>query len=374
MGEQCPSATTRSDHLPSSLDSPSDLCIRLEKILKFILPVQTSFAFAGCARAQLPKGVNWNTWQVMPFPQFGGEATDERIVLSCLREFHTQGCDFLLLPQNLLSGLEKYAEVQLYLEQHCRRIFYDRELCAIYALQGIKNEPLRMTGAPDGLPLPPPEMIRLVSGLDNTAVFYWGGILAARWIKGILAKNALDINQFSTVLDFGCGCGRVMRHWQSLSGPQFFGTDYNPYLIAWCQRFLPFAAFQTNELVPPLPYADEQFDLLYTISIFTHLEERLQMLWMEELRRVLKPGGRLLLTVHGLTHLNQLNAEQRARFDSGELVVSRPEHSGDNECGAYHPESYVRRSLAKGFLVVDFIPGGAKDANQDVFLLQKPLA
>ena len=374
MGEERACTADQGDPPPLLPDQPLDQNDRLEKILKFVLPIQTSLAFAGCTSTRLPRWASWDTWQVAPFPQFGDDAMDERTVLVCLREFHAQGCDFLLLPRSTVSWLERHSEVQRYLEQHCRLIFHEYELCSIYALQTRKNEPLRMNGAPDGLPLPPPEMIRLVAGIENTAVFYWGGVLGARWIKGILAKNGLDINQFGAILDFGCGCGRVMRHWESLTGPQLFGTDYNPYLIEWCRRSLLFAQFQTNALAPPLSYEDGQFDLIYTISIFTHLEERLQMLWMEELKRVLKPGGKLLLTVHGLTHLKQLNVEQRARFEAGDVVVSRPEHSGDNECGAYHPEAYVRRSLAKEFVVVDFVPGGAKDANQDVFLLQKPLA
>ena len=371
MGERVSCTIDVADSVSPSFDQPQGQIDRLEQILRFVLPIQTSLAFAGCTRARLP---SWQGWRSLPFPEFSDDSVDDHAVLSLLRKFHAQGCDFLLLPQSVLCRLGKRASVQRYLEQHCRLIFHDDELCLIYALQEIKDQPLRLTGAPDGLPLPPPEMIRLVAGVDNTAVFYWGGILGARWIRGILTKNRLDINQFNAILDFGCGCGRVMRHWRSLTGPRLFGADYNPYLIDWCQHSLAFAEFKTNTLAPPLVYADGQFDLIYTISIFTHLEEHLQILWMKELRRILKPGGSLLLTVHGLTHLKRLNMEQRARFEAGELVVSRPEHSGDNECSAYHPESYVRRSLAKEFLLMDFVPGGAKDANQDVFLLQKPLS
>jgi SAM-dependent methyltransferase len=367
MEEQ--SAGAKSGHLFQTLpEQPSSLMARMGSALRFVLPPQTTLVFAGNALERPP---HVDAWRVAPFPQFGDESAAGATVLTRLQEFQERGCDFLLLPKTTFSWLERQVEVKRYLEQRCRLILHDPDLCTIHALQEAKAEPLRIHGAPDGLPLPPPEMIRLVAGIDNTAVFYWGGVLGARWIRGILAKNGLDITQCDTLLDFGCGCGRILRHWQALNGPQLFGTDYNPYLIQWCQRALPFVACQTNELAPPLPYEDGQFDLIYTISIFTHLEEQLQLLWMEELKRILKPGGRLLFTVHGLTHLHVLTAEQRALFEAGELVVSRPEHSGDNECSTYHPESYVRRVLAKEFLIVDFIPGGAKDANQDVFLVQK---
>jgi SAM-dependent methyltransferase len=364
-------AGTQSDCLSQTLpEQLSALMARIGSTLRFVLPPQTTLVFAGNALEHPP---HIDAWQVAPFPQFGDESTDGATVLARLQEFQKQGCEFLLLPQTTFAWVERQVEVTRYLAQRCRLVIHDPDLCTIYALQEMKAEPLRIQGAPDGLPLPPPEMIRLVAGIDNTAVFYWGGVLGARWIKGILAKNGLDINQCGALLDFGCGCGRILRHWKSLKGPQLFGTDYNPYLIHWCQRALPFVACQTNGLAPPLPYENGQFDLIYTISIFTHLEEQLQRVWMEELRRILKPGGRLLFTVHGLTHLHVLTMEQRARFEAGELVVSKPEHSGDNECCTYHPESYVRRVLAKEFLIVDFIPGGAKDANQDVFLVQKPI-
>lgn len=342
---------------------------RIGNLLRFVLPPQTTLAFAGSTIEQLP---NADAWQVAPFPQFGVESIDSATVLTRLQEFQQQGCDFLLLPQTTFSWLEQHGEVRSYLEQRCRLVVHEQTLCTIYALQEANDGPLRTQGAPDGLPLPSPEMIRLVAGVANTAVYYWGGVLGARWIKGILAKNGLDMNQFDALLDFGCGCGRIMRRWKSLTGPRLFGVDYNPYLIQWCRGALPFAEFQTNELAPPLPYENDQFDLIYTISIFTHLEEQLQALWMKELKRILKPGGRLLFTVHGSTHLPLLTVEQRTKFAAGELIVLRPEHSGDNVCCTYHPESYVRRVLAKEFLIVDFIPGGAKDANQDAFLVQKP--
>jgi hypothetical protein len=90
------------------------------------------------------------------------------------------------------------------------------------------------------------------------------------------------------------------------------------------------------------------------------------------LARVLKPGGVLLITVHGESRLCQMDPEDRQRFLSGQLVVKREAAVGTNVCGAYHPEQWVRDNLTKRFEVVDFIPRGARDANQDIFLLRKP--
>jgi ubiquinone/menaquinone biosynthesis C-methylase UbiE len=123
--------------------------------------------------------------------------------------------------------------------------------------------------------------------------------------------------------------------------------------------------------MPPLDYKDNQFDLIYVLSVFTHLPEGLGVNWINELTRVLKPGGLLLITLHGISRLYQLAPEEQQRFLAGQLVVTQSSSAGSNSCGAYHPEEYVRNVLAKGLEVVDFIPEGARDENQDIYLLRK---
>ena len=109
------------------------------------------------------------------------------------------------------------------------------------------------------------------------------------------------------MMDFGCGCGRVTRHLKDLPG-NVHGSDYNPHLVHWCAEHLPFGEFRTNDAEPPLPYDDDFFDFLYSISIFTHLDEPLQVPWMHELARVVRPGGLLLITVMGEDRLRSIPA------------------------------------------------------------------
>lgn len=191
-------------------------------------------------------------------------------------------------------------------------------------------------------------------------------------IHDVLRRNGVAADALKSILDYGCGCGRVIRHWPFDGAARLFGTDQNPRLIEWCQHHLPFASFDVNDLRPPLRYGNEAFDLVYALSVFTHMTEDLQLLWMEELRRVLRPGGYLLMTTHGASYLNQLDPAQQAEFRSGQLVVRNTEFAGSNECGAFHPEQYVREKLIDGFEVLDFVPEGAKgNPTQDVYLLRK---
>jgi SAM-dependent methyltransferase len=212
----------------------------------------------------------------------------------------------------------------------------------------------------------------LVDLSKEVAWYLHTGRMSHDSIQYAVERNGFHMEDFDSILDFGCGCGRVMRFWKSLKGPKLYGTDYNPQLIDWCQKKLGgFAEFKANHLTPPLDYADEQFDLIYVLSVLTHLPEELELDWMRELTRVLKPGGLLLITVHGESRLHQLDTDEQQRFLSGQLVVKQSESAGSNSCGAYHPQTYVRNVLAKGLDVVDFIPEGARDADQDIYLLRK---
>lgn len=234
-----------------------------------------------------------------------------------------------------------------------------------------KNARFINQGAPDGLPLPSPLLVCLVSGHHDLETFYNSGLQGADDIRSTLERNGLNINAFESILDFGCGCGRIMRHWKRLYGPRLYGTDYNPFLVKWCQKNLAFAEFKINKLTQRLEYEEGKFDFIYAVSVFTHLTEDLQKFWINELKRIVRACGYILITVHGRNRLHQLTGKERYEFESGKLVMLGGKYPGNNICAAYHPEQYVRQSLAKGLTIVDFIAGGAKGSNQDIFLLRK---
>ena len=235
-----------------------------------------------------------------------------------------------------------------------------------------RNARFKLLPAADGLPMPPSHLVYLVTGQFDCEAFYNNGVIGADCIRQVLRKHGLEFSRFGKVLDFGCGCGRVMRQWGNLAGPNLYGVDYNPRLVEWCRRNLTFGKFEVNASASRLNFADGTFDFIYSISVFTHLTESNQQFWIGELTRILKPGGYLLITVSGTTRLHHLTPEQRREFDAGNVVVTHSRYSGRNLCATYHPDTYVRKVLCRGLTLVGFEPGGAKDANQDVFLLQKP--
>jgi len=226
-------------------------------------------------------------------------------------------------------------------------------------------------GAPDGLPIPPASLRILVAATPDIAWFLEIGRRGAESIRSTLERNGVSLNEAVPLLDFGCGCGRVLRHFAAL-GDGVYGTDFNPTLVGWCRRHLPFGRYDVNSLEPPLRFEAGRFGLVYALSVFTHLPETLQSSWMAEVRRVLRPGGHAIFTTHGGRYVPDLTPAEQERFAAGLLVVRRDDRPGSNVCGAYHPETYVREQLARGFTVVDFVPEGATgNPHQDLWLLRK---
>ena len=296
-------------------------------------------------------------------------------VVALIEQFRDEGVGYLLVPGDVYPWLERQADAGAYIRGNFRRVPADESACQIFALQSL--DPDTPTVAEDGLPIPPIEMTCLVAGGLQPAAWFADGRSAVSWIVEMLQRNGADPQELGSLLDFGCGCGRVIRHWPSVTDAKLFGSDYNPHLIGWCRENLPAGEFEVNGLEPPLPFENDTFDFLYALSLFTHLDETLQVPWMDEVTRVVKPGGLFLLTFHGQSRFEDFAAYGREdvirSFEAGELVVIRGEHSGGNGCATWHPESYVLDQLARNVEVVDYSPGGALDIGQDAVLFRKPL-
>jgi SAM-dependent methyltransferase len=295
-----------------------------------------------------------------PYPRNDGDA------LAQVEAVRSEGAEFLLIPKWCLWWLDYYEGLRRHLASSYRVAFRD-ESCLIIALHK-EIDPTAEDGAPDGLPLPSPELMAMTTDSYWSRSFLETGQATSETIKRILSANDLDIGSFENVLDFGCGSGRIMRYWKDVSGPSFFGVDYNPYLVEWCRNNLRFGDFRRVFPDEQIPHSDEAFDFIYSYSVFTHLDLSSQQFWMRELQRVLRPGGFLYLTLRGERYAEVLSSEERRRFDAGEMVVKAERVSGSNACLAHHPEAFVRDQLAPGMTVVDIVPSDGVDQQADEYL------
>lgn len=220
------------------------------------------------------------------------------------------------------------------------------------------------------LPLPPRRLMVRVAGTPDADWFLESGRVSADTVSEAAARHGRPLEEVGSLLDFGCGCGRVTRWWRELEA-EVHGSDADAGAVEWCRANLRFGRFAVNELAPPLSYGESSFDLVYAFSVLTHLTEELQGPWMEELRRVLRPEGLLVLSTHGERYRERLSAAERVRFDAGDLVVRWGAVAGTNLCTTFHPRAYLER-LADGFDLLEHVPEGATgNPHQDLSVLRK---
>jgi SAM-dependent methyltransferase len=257
------------------------------------------------------------------------------------------------------------------------RVHLARPTVRLYELAlASKSGLTRKPETANRLPLPPARLRTQVGPLHADARFFLeSGLQQAALIERVLAQNGVRLAELDALLDFGCGCGRVLRHWSRLSDTRICGCDVDARMIAWCRENLPFAEVSVNSTSPPLAYESEAFDLVYAFSVFTHLTEEAQRAWIEELGRVLREDGYLLISTLGehYASLDRLSASELEAFRNGELVVLYEGSSGTSLCSAYHPPEYVRTKLAAHLEYVSFMPA-ADEGRHDLHLLRKPHA
>lgn len=290
------------------------------------------------------------------FPQMFYESTIFRTIFRPLR--------YITMPKAMLkrnfSSLLRTVRL-LYLLDYLRFHYFRIKKHAVNK-QFLKEHP--------AIVMPPDYLIYESFQLDYRK-YYTDSIETAHWLADCWKSHAQRYN--ANILDWGCGPARIIRHLPSILGGTsvYYGTDYNKKTIAWCQKNIAGVNFSCNELAPPLDFNEQFFHLVYGISIFTHLSEPLHRQWIDELNRVLVPGGILLITTQGKAFRSKLSPAETAAFDRGNLVVRGKVKEGHRTFSAFQPEAYMRQLLT-GFEIIEFQEGDSiRRPQQDVWLVRK---
>lgn len=201
------------------------------------------------------------------------------------------------------------------------------------------------------------------------------------------------LTKFCSVLDLGCGCGRLGRMFKGHPG-KLYGCDINSRHIDWLRQHIPYYATHVTKPDAVLPYGAEKFDLIISISIFTHLSESSQSLLLGELFRTARADSVLLLTIHGERAMERainepkiweminvdkrLFEEAKARFDRGQYGFV-PQWDQYPWCEptsdhfpygvSFIPKSYILSHWGKWFHIEKHASGALHDW-QDVIVMR----
>jgi ubiquinone/menaquinone biosynthesis C-methylase UbiE len=207
----------------------------------------------------------------------------------------------------------------------------------------------------------------------NYKKYYTESIETAQWIVNLINKH-IELKD-RKILDWGCGPGRVIRHLPSVigNGCSYYGTDYNAKSIDWCSKNIPDIHFNTNTLEAKLPYEDNFFDIIYGISIFTHLSEQMHQEWYNELYRILKPGGLMLFTTHGDLFRTKLTDNEIVNYNKGKLIVRGKVKEGHRTYSAFQPTEFMENLFRNARILEHMIPIQEKGRviPQDIWIIQK---
>jgi ubiquinone/menaquinone biosynthesis C-methylase UbiE len=129
--------------------------------------------------------------------------------------------------------------------------------------------------------------------------FFATGRKEVEVVLGYVAGMSIFINRTLPALDFGCGAGRLTRALAEYF-PECCGVDISPTMIRMAQelnRDLPRCRFLLNEDARLKGLPDNYFGFIYTSIVLQHIAEPYSYKYIEELVRVLKPGGALVFQV-----------------------------------------------------------------------------
>ncbi|MEZ4699375.1 MAG: class I SAM-dependent methyltransferase [Rhodothermales bacterium] len=233
--------------------------------------------------------------------------------------------------------------------------------------------------------IPPLENRRRIGG-GSIGKFIGAGLRCYLPIKEALATHLEPPACERVVLDFGAGVGRTLQY-TAREFKHLHATDVDATAIAYLKRAFPDVVVSVNDYTPPLDYPGGFFDAIYSVSLWTHLPLRDQFMWLKELYRLVKPGGIVLITTHGLRGLASLRrkSEQWAGVSDAELekygtmykeypdfdtnIAHHPGVTSSYGMSAHSP-AYIRRVWSRLFEVLE-IREGVIDNVQDLVVLRK---
>jgi SAM-dependent methyltransferase len=256
--------------------------------------------------------------------------------------FHVDDCEHLILPGRPANYLDTPI-----LEAQNLALLAEREVM----LQILRDQtPLPTTNAREGY-------------YGDRHIEFW--LSGLRDVRKVIAATSLDRLEMPRVLDFGGASGRVIRHFPAWhSSCELYLCDINPLHVLLSKRLFGsrVTAFR-NRGFPALPFPDDYLDCVVAFSVFTHIDAE-DTAWLLELRRIVKPGGHLYVTIHDqatweilpntvIADLSFSNEGFKKCYRETPQLCGRKVHTygdaADYQCNVFHGRDYIDRYWAPLF-------------------------
>lgn len=240
----------------------------------------------------------------------------------------------------------------------------------------------------------PPRQLRVSVGQPSLRAYLAEGRVVAAEVERLLAGHGRPLASFAAVCDLASGPGKVLRALPLGAGASVAALDVNAASIAWLRAHAAGVDARVVAPLPPSSFPDASFDLVLSISLFTHLPERAQDAWLAEVGRLLTDDGLALLTVHGETAYEGFRSGRRPGITAAQLRALRARGPLGDEGFAFEPEpdpearspgvaaewglafhhpSYVRRRWSERLEIEAIVPA-AVNFRQDAVLARRPQA
>jgi 2-polyprenyl-3-methyl-5-hydroxy-6-metoxy-1,4-benzoquinol methylase len=217
-----------------------------------------------------------------------------------------------------------------------------------------------------------------VQGDAGESSFLNLGLLLASHVDSMARQYAGVCLEDAVVLDWGCGCGKVARYLADRCR-DYTGIDIDKENLRWCADNLP-GAYHHIDTSPPTRLESSRFDLIFGVSVFSHLTEASQYQWLAELARLAKPGATVMVSTLGsFAACRSGNPHTFEKLKtSGYLDLGADTNlEGIAPDGyyrtAFHSRRYIESNWSDYFSVVDIIEG-AIGGHQDFVVLRKAIS
>ena len=166
---------------------------------------------------------------------------------------------------------------------------------------------------------PDDHMYKVMVGNNNAAGYIPSGRRNTMVFRNLVKEHNPSLLRDVRLLDYGCGHGRMTRHMPSAFSPSVLvAADVLEGGVRFCAEELgtvPFVISNDN----PISNYDGKFDVIISVSVFTHLPMPLFKTTLAALSEVLDNEGLLLFTANGDAFLKRKNVELTDGFYFGNI-------------------------------------------------------